>query len=133
MSPLVDGLAAALGVVVAVLAPIAAAAVDGRDRDGARAPLVIAARRAMLPAGALAAIALWLPAGAGATLLTLPYAIACGLLGLHGLGRIAARGRAIPRRSPPPVGWCCGRAARCGSSRTAPASTCSATRRCGSA
>ncbi len=96
MSPLVDGLAAALGVVVAVLAPIAAAAIDGRDRDGARAPLVIAARRAMLPAGALAAIALWLPAGAGATLLTLPYAIACGLLGLHGLGRIAARGLGDP-------------------------------------
>jgi hypothetical protein len=93
---LVDGLAAALAVVVAVLAPIAAAAVDGRDRDGARAPLVVVARRLALPAGALAAIALWLPAGAGATLLTLPYAIACALFGLHGLGRLAARGLRVP-------------------------------------
>ncbi len=96
MTLLVDGLAAALAVVVAVLAPIAAAAVDGRDRDGARAPLVVVARRLALPAGALAAIALWLPAGAGATLLTLPYAIACALFGLHGLGRLAARGLRVP-------------------------------------
>lgn len=93
---LVDGLAAALAVVVAALAPLAAAAVDGRDRDGARAPLVVAARRLMRPAGALAAIALWLPAGVGAALLTLPYAIACALFGLHGLGRLAARGGRVP-------------------------------------
>lgn len=96
MTLLVDGLGAVLAVVVAVLAPLAAAAVDGRDRDGARAPLVVAARRVMLPAGALAAIALWLPAGVGATLLTAPYAIACALLGLHGLGRLAGRGLRAP-------------------------------------
>ena len=52
MTLLVDGLAAALAVVVAVLAPIAAAAVDGRDRDGARAPLVVVAaagKSALIP------------------------------------------------------------------------------------
>ncbi|MEZ4404204.1 MAG: YndJ family transporter, partial [Kofleriaceae bacterium] len=91
MTVLGDGLAALLGVIVALLAPLAIRVVDGIDRQGQRARLVRLARAAAAPAGLAAAGALWLPAGTAAALLTVPYLLVAGLLGLHGAGALALR------------------------------------------
>ncbi len=52
---------------------------------------------AALGAGALVAIALWLPAGSIATAITAPYALVAALAGLYGLRRMLARWTEIPQ------------------------------------